>query len=538
MPRWGASFAALLLTAACGSTSEGGLFGRGGTDHSEPDGGPQDPGADGGAPDAGPIVGFYPLRPSPIAAENARPGSSAWECPNFNPNLGAYANRSSYLPGELVEVHAAFAGSPTSASWQLWRMGYYAGARGRLVASGGPVSVPAQTPVSVDPQTGAVSARWPAAFSFTVPADAVTGIYLIKLSSPQGDTLAPLVVREKSPRAVILYPVSTNTYQAYNTWGGTSLYVNDIGWSPPGWTDPTKPGHAFAVSFDRPYRSGSGTGDFLDKDRDFVTFAEGQGYDIAYAADTDFDADASLAAHRRMLVVQGHSEYWTRGMRDATEAAIAQGTHTAFFAANNGYWQVRFQDSARRLLIGYKQYCALDPIQSTDPSLQTCLWRETSIAPINRPENAMIGEQYGEWIWSAAPMQVDDPSSWIWTGAGVDQNATIAGVYGNEIDRRFDNGVEPPGVNDVASALIQSYFGMFEQAQTTLYAAPSGAQVFSAGSIAWSKSLAGPGTWDPRIQQVVANLFSKFAGDGTLGPAALKPLQMAPGAPRPSYRAG
>ena len=89
MPRWGASFAALLLTAACGSTSEGGLFGRGGTDHSEPDGGPQDPGADGGAPDAGPIVGFYPLRPSPIAAENARPGSSAWECANFNPNLGA-----------------------------------------------------------------------------------------------------------------------------------------------------------------------------------------------------------------------------------------------------------------------------------------------------------------------------------------------------------------------------------------------------------------------------------------------------------------
>ena len=60
--------------------------------------------------------------------------------------------------------------------------------------------------------------------------------------------------------------------------------------------------------------------------------------------------------------------------------------------------------------------------------------------------------------------------------------------------------------------------------------------VFSAGSIRWSRALAGPGAWDPRIQQMVANLFSRFAGDGTLGPAALQPLNLPPGATTPTYR--
>src|SRR5439155_325211 len=71
----------------------------------------------------------------------------------------------------------------------------------------------------------------------------------------------------------------------------------------------------------------------------------------------------------------------------------------------------------------------------------------------------------------------------------------------------------------------------------TLYTAPSGAQVFAAGSIGFSRTLAGAGRWDPAIQQLVANLFSKFAGDGTL-PAQVRALAIPSGAPVPLYRAG
>jgi len=495
--------------------------------------GESNPGGGAGQPDAGsPNGNFYLARPSPIAAENERPGNPGWKLSQYNPNLGAYTDRTSYISGDTVSVHAAFAGGATTGTWQLWRMGYYGGALGRLLASGGPVPVQAQPADVLDSTTGAVSAPWAISFSFSIPADAMTGIYLVKLSTPSGETVTPLVVRENSPRAVILYPVSTNTYQAYNTWGGTSLYANRIGWKPPGSSSP--PWHAYAVSFDRPYDNSNGTGDFLSKDRDFVTFAEGQGYDIGYVTDTDLDADPTLVEHRRMLIIQGHSEYWTLAMRNAVEGAIAAGSSSAFFSANDAYWQVRFSDPARRLLLGYKDFCRQDPMALVDPSRATCQWRDPVI---DRPENKMIGEMYGNWIWAAAPLQVTAPSSWIWVGTGADEQTTVAGVYQTENDVRFDNGAEPAGVETVGVGLVQSYFGSFAAAETSLYTAPSGAQVFAAGSVGWSQALAGAGRWDPVIQQLVANLFSRFGGDGTL-PAPVKSLQLPPGAQNPEYRSG
>src|SRR5205823_1298744 len=114
--------------------------------------------------------------------------------------------------------------------------------------------------------------------------------------------------------------------------------------------------HAFAVSFDRPYLQDYGAGELFSKDYDFVYFAESQGYDIAYVSDADLDRDPSLVHGRRMLLLQGHSEYWTEAMRGAFDEAAARGTNLAVLAANDGYWQVRFADPSRRLLIGYKDF--------------------------------------------------------------------------------------------------------------------------------------------------------------------------------------
>ncbi len=539
MPRPFAAVCLAAIFAACGGapstqlpgSPDGGDPNGGAPDGSVSDGGSPD-GGDGGQPDGGGEGSFYLLRPSPIDAENQRPGQRGWRCSNYNPGLGGYPDHPSYLPGDQVSIRAAFASGATTATWQLWRIGYYGGAQGRLVASGGTVPIAAQPANVVDPVTGAVSAPWPVAVTFTVPSDAVTGVYLVRLKAPQGDTLIPLVVRESTPRAVIIYSVSTNTYQAYNTWGGTSLYANQIGWKPPG--SSSAPAHAFAVSFDRPYVNSLGTGELMAKDLDFVTFAEAQGYDIAYVTDTDLDADPTLLQRRRMLVIQGHSEYWTRPMREAADAAIAAGTSAAFFAANDAYWQVRFSEPGRRLLLGYKEYCSRDPMRSIDPSRATCLWRDASVG---HPENGLIGEMYGRWIWAAAPLQVADPSSWIWTGTGATELTTVAGLYQNENDVRFANGAEPAGVETVANGFVQSYFGGFGPAETTLYTAPSGAQGFAAGSIGFSRTLAGPGRWDPIVQQLVANLFSRFAGDGTL-PAQVRPLNIPSGAPLPAYRPG
>src|SRR5205085_1270694 len=84
-----------------------------------------------------------------------------------------------------------------------------------------------------------------------------------------------------------------------------------------------------------------------------------------------------------------------------------------------------------------------DPLASTDPQRVTGQWRD---ARVGRPENAMMGQMYGLWIWVDAPLSVEDASSWVWTGAGVAQGTAIAGIYGDEADRRLHHGADPAGV--------------------------------------------------------------------------------------------
>jgi hypothetical protein len=468
---------------------------------------------------------FFPPRPSPIAAENQRPGSSGWQLTLPSSGLEAYLDAYGVLPGATVHVHAAGAAAST-ATWELWRLGYYGGARGRLVASGGPVAVPAATPPQIDPTTGMITAGWPATFAVTVPDDAVTGYYLVKLSTSQAQTYAPLIVREATPGAPVLVDVAIDTWQAYNAWGGTSLYDNSrTDWSAQ---------HAYAVSFDRPFQQGNGAGQLFWSDRDFITFAEAQGYDIGYVTDEDLDRDVQLLARRRFAVVQGHSEYWTGTQRAHVEAALAAGTNLAFLGANDIYWQVRWSDD-RRSLIGYKEYCVKDPLMASAPEQASCRYRDLQTP---RPENALVGVMFGEWQLTAAPFRISDAGAWLWTGSGATTGALIPGLFGFESDRRYANGAEPAGLTEIGAAAVENHQAQISVAQSTMYTAPSGATVFAAASTDWSRMLAADGMWDRRVQQATANLFAWFAGDGKVGAAALEPFVLGPPPPAPSYRGG
>ena len=481
--------------------------------------------ADGGSTPDLPQNDFYPPRPSPIAEENMRAGSTGWQLTLPSTGLEEYLDAYGVLPGAAVHVHAG-AASATQATWELWRLGYYGGARGRLVASGGPVSVPTSTAAQIDSTTGMITAGWPATFAITVPDDAPTGYYLVKLSSAQAQTYAPLIVREAKPGAPVLVDIAIDTYQAYNAWGGTSLYDNSrTDWSPQ---------HAYAVSFDRPFSQGNGAGQLFWSDRDFITFAEAQGYDIGYVTDEDIDRDVQLLARRRLAIVQGHSEYWTGAQRSHFDAAVAAGTNLAVFGANDAYWQVRWS-ADRRSLIGYKEFCSRDPLLATAPNDASCRYRDLQTP---RPENALLGVMFGEWQATAAPFRIADASTWLWSGSSATTGALIPGLFGFESDRRYGNGAEPAGVTEVGSALVENHSAQVSVAQSTLYTAPSGATVFAAASTDWSRLLAADGMWDARVQQATANLFAKLAGDGTVGAAALTPFTLGPAPPKPTYRGG
>ena len=517
-----------LVTVGLGcsqSIAPGGGTGSEGGD--SPDAGSTtEPGQGGdGQPDMGPPH-KPPPRPSPIAAENQLPGSTGWKLTATSDGLYGFADRQSYAPGDTVAVHAA-ADAATTASWELYRMGYYGGALGRLITSGGPVSLPQAAPAVMDSSTGMVTAPWPTSFSIALDGSLVTGVYLVKLIAPAAQSYVIFVVREPAEGASIVWPVAFNTYQAYNAWGGTSLYDNSRADWPP-W-------HAYAVSFDRPFIQGYGAGQYFFADRDFNTFIEGQGYDVDYVADADVDGDPAALAGRSLIVLQGHTEYWTADERTAVVGAVAAGTNVAVLGANDLYWQVRYQSAngnPRRVLVGYKEYVKLDPFEETDPTHATDMWRN-----LGQAENGLLGVMFGEWLWSAAPLVIDDPSSWLWSGAGVQAGAFIPGLCGFEIDRRYANGDEPAGLGEVGRCNGENHSAELAMGQSTMYTASSGATVFASATVSWSQALAAAGQWDPRIQQATHNLFARLGGAGNLGDAPAQ-MELPPGLPTPAQLPG
>ena len=125
-------------------------------------------------------------------------------------------------------------------------MGYYGGLGARKVATVTPVrdaSAGAAGCLS-DAATGLVDCgNWTVSASWAVPATAVSGIYFAKVDAPDtgGASHILFVVRDDSGHSDLLFQTSDTTWQAYNQYGGNSLYVGD-----------PASGRAYKVSYNRP----------------------------------------------------------------------------------------------------------------------------------------------------------------------------------------------------------------------------------------------------------------------------------------------
>ena len=75
--------------------------------------------------------------------------------------------------------------------------------------------------------------------------------------------------------------IPTATYQAYNNWGGKSLYFDKNG----GPNTVSGTGRAVKVSFNRPQDNAEDLNRFFGPDLDLVAWLEEQGYDVSYTDD-------------------------------------------------------------------------------------------------------------------------------------------------------------------------------------------------------------------------------------------------------------
>ncbi len=468
-----------------------------------------------------------PAGPARVPRENQLPGSRRWELPlNGTGDAEGYASDVSVAPGDALSIRIS--SSAPRVTVTVYRLGFYGGFGARPVARWRDVPIVAQPSPTTDPVTGLIRAEWSPAVTVQVPAAWVSGLYAAVLQPAGGaPQYVSFIVREALPSAPILMLSAASTHQAYNRWGGKSLY-------PDGSTGaPTLRGDAgaVAVSWDRPYESLRGAGLVLRWEYPFVRWVEQRAYDVGYAADLDLERDPSIATGRRLLVFVGHPEYWSVAMRRTLERAIAAGTNVAFFSGNEMLWRTRYENLAGgpyRSVTCYR-IASLDPLAATQPAQATTKWREP---PNPEPEAAVIGQMAGHIVLAPGDFVCTAPDHWVYAGTGMAAGDSIRRLVGQEYDGFWPQ-YAPPGTQVISTSPVSSnvtrnanVYGPVPSndptvatANATVYTAGSGATVFAAGTIQWSWGLDDWGSPeyqgyhtlpDPRVGVMTANVLDRL----------------------------
>jgi hypothetical protein len=442
--------------------------------------------------------------------------------------IWAYADRQSLRPGEPLAIMAAGGpGQPVrevrlevfrveSPTPRLIWTSDFAPVRHRGATASGSAIGPGWPPTFA----GIDTSRWPPGCYFCDIVERTTATRDVKA--------AFWIVTNPRRSGAVLVRLGTSTYQAYNPWGGHSLYPND---------DDVARG--LMVSFDRPTEPS-----FFEYDAYLVTWLEalapGLG-GVDYAANFDVHADPSLLDRYPLVITGSHDEYWSGEEFDAFHRRIfVRGGHTAFFGANTAYCQVRFADLNRppggvdlgRQLVCYKT--ADDPIaRRVDRTSARRLTTNNFRADARRPETMLIGSAFQNWFQGASgerpSYRVARDDLPFFQGTGWKVGDVAADVIGYEWDNRdpdgdgrrlwaagrsLDPAIDPSRISVLFRGEATGDDGARGVAEATLFRSPAGAQVFNAGSVRWAWGLGKDGFANGAFQRFNENLVRMLSRRG------------------------
>jgi methionine-rich copper-binding protein CopC len=505
---------------------------------------------------------------NPIVAENQLPGTaeSVWDVPGAgDATIQGFATDISVNQGQTIGFKI---NDTKSAPYHIdiYRLGYYQGLGARLVST-----IPSsqnfdvvQPSPKVDPNTDLVDAgNWSVTSSWAVPATATSGVYFARVQrdDTHGAFMILFIVRADSSHSQVLFQTDDSTWQAYNTWGGYSLYTYTNGKAGPG-----AGGAAYAVSYNRPLidRGTAGglgaTNNFFYDEYPMVRWLEANGYDVSYFTNVDADRSGSLIQNHQVYVTTGHDEYWSGNQMANVMAARDAGVNLIFTSGNDAFWKTYYSPSidgsstAYRTLVCYKethQNAITDP---NNPNIWTGTWMDPRFSPPadgGRPQNQLTGTLFTVNRGpndTGTPITVpySDAQLRFWRNTSVaqlqpGQTATL-GDYelGYEWNEDVDNGFRPAGLIDMSSTTENVTQKFIDYGNTTaagvatnsmtLYRAKSGALVFSAGMVQYNWGLDGNhddenGVFGfnsapvPALQQATVNLLA----DMYVQPGSLQP---------------
>ena len=341
-------------------------------------------------------------------------------------------------------------------------------------------------PSPIPERASAAGAGWPTTIEFDVPDDWFPGWYRVEIAiigdgAEPALTHAGFAVRAPTGRArsPILLVLATNTWNAYNDWGGPNLYTGET-----------------QASFARPWARGyihrpdafvhrnanaepvpdprterwtryildtrvspwSGCAGWPSWEELFVAWAERNGYELDFAVNSDLAEQPDVVVGHQLLLSVGHDEYWSWEMRDSVETHIERGGNVAFLSGNTAFWQVRAEDDGQTMVC---HKLLDDPfVGAGDTARRTSMWSDPRIG---RPETEMTGVTFTRGGYArigqgvprgAGGYTVWRPDHWLFEGTDLRYGDVLGAehtVIGYECDGcalTLDDGVPVPTHED------------------------------------------------------------------------------------------
>lgn len=309
----------------------------------------------------------------------------------------------------------------------------------------------------------------------------------------------PFLIKGRSSKIGVLYP--TNTLNAYNISGGKSLYS-------------IFSRQANEVSFLRPmfpyvsFQSYYGLKYFFNHKQ----------YNFTYLADVDLDNIDSVK-DLDVLIIAGHSEYWTRMARLNFDKFVDQGGHAIILSGNTMWWQIRYNEN-KSTMICYKS--SEDSIDN--PLLQTINWSDSSLQYPISSSIILDFEKGGYGRKSDAGYNgynVTDPKNQVFKNISFDSLA-ILNIPTKEYDGvNLNFSSNPPKIVDNSGfqkvhllgydSIDNGFNGVFVMAKKN----DSSGLIFNVGTMDWCSAYGLGGKDSSMLQTITDNMIDICLSDSS-----------------------
>ncbi|HET9137657.1 MAG TPA: N,N-dimethylformamidase beta subunit family domain-containing protein [Candidatus Kapabacteria bacterium] len=370
--------------------------------------------------------------------------------------------------------------------------------------------------------------HWKVKAQLLIPEDWKSGIYEASFPSSTGEKKIIFVVKEIVPGSYgkTVVCLTVNTWQAYNNFGGKSLY----GFNSDGGVA------SYKVSFDRPFSDATTALYYRWTDK-LVKWLDEEELPVEYCTNLDLDRDPHFLDHYDTYVTVGHDEYWSKPERNACKWLLERAGRLIILSGNTCWWQVRLEDNFRTLVC-YKAF-AEDPLYGKQDSLVTINWR---IAPVNDTENSLIGVSFehggyvnNDTIYPASKgyggYTVYRATNWIYEGTGVRDGDIIgqsSAIVGYETDGAMiwwqtDGMIYPVGLDGTPknftilgiSPTADKDGNRLGTATMGYFTTTEGGAVFNAATTDWVNGL---DKGDTVIRRMTHNVFQQFLNRKSMPP--------------------